>query len=222
MSVSSPPTRSGRASRWTTSSRSPSPEDAARIQALLERPVPRFWAAVVADARITARYRGEHARFRSSFEALGQVVRLAWVTDSFLAQVCYRAKVSCRARRIPVLPAVLHRLSIVLGQVSIGDKAVISPGVYLPHGQVVVDGLTFVGAGVVLRPFVTLGLRDGFIFGPNIGDRTCIGTGAKVFGPCRIGSDVQIGANAVVTGDLPDGVTAVGVPARVTATRASD
>lgn len=215
MSARNPFARPRAGSRWTVSGRSPSPEDAARIAAMRDAATPAFWPAVVADARVTARYRGEHADFRSRLDALGQVVRLCWVTDAFLAQVCYRAKVACRLRGIPVAPAVLHRLAIGLGQVSIGDQAVIRPGVYLPHGQVVIDGLTYVGSGAVIRPFVTLGLRDGFIFGPSIGDRTRIGTGAKVFGPCQVGADVQIGANAVVTGDVPDGATAVGVPAHV-------
>ena len=48
-----------------------------------------------------------------------------------------------------------------------------------------------------------------------MGDNVFIGAGAKVLGPVLIGSDVKIGANAVVTRDLPDGATAVGVPARV-------
>jgi len=48
-----------------------------------------------------------------------------------------------------------------------------------------------------------------------LGDNVFIGAGAKIIGPVRVGSDVKIGANAVVTRDLPDGATAVGVPARV-------
>ena len=42
-----------------------------------------------------------------------------------------------------------------------------------------------------------------------------IGAGAKIIGAVRIGSNVKIGANAVVTKDIPDGATAVGIPARV-------
>jgi len=39
--------------------------------------------------------------------------------------------------------------------------------------------------------------------------------GAKIFGPITIGNDVAIGANAVVTKDLPDNAVAVGIPARI-------
>jgi serine O-acetyltransferase len=79
----------------------------------------------------------------------------------------------------------------------------------------VVDGLTTVGPDVVLRPFVTIGLRDGDPVGPTLGARVRVGTGAKVFGPVKVGDDVRIGANAVVLRDLPAGSVAVGVPAQV-------
>jgi acetyltransferase-like isoleucine patch superfamily enzyme len=51
--------------------------------------------------------------------------------------------------------------------------------------------------------------------GITLGDNVWLGTGAKVLDGVRIGSHVIVGANAVVTGDLPDGAVAVGVPARV-------
>ena len=49
----------------------------------------------------------------------------------------------------------------------------------------------------------------------QVGARSWIGIGACVIQQVRIGSDVTVGAGAVVVRDLPDGVTAVGVPARV-------
>ncbi len=51
--------------------------------------------------------------------------------------------------------------------------------------------------------------------GIALGDNVWLGTGAKVLDGVRIGSDVVVGANAVVTSDLPDGAVAAGVPARV-------
>ncbi|HSD30238.1 MAG TPA: hypothetical protein VLL75_23255, partial [Vicinamibacteria bacterium] len=48
-----------------------------------------------------------------------------------------------------------------------------------------------------------------------LGDNVWLGTGAKVLDGVRIGSDVVVGANAVVNTDLPDGAIAAGVPARV-------
>ncbi|MBX3287287.1 MAG: hypothetical protein R2746_08350 [Acidimicrobiales bacterium] len=214
MGASSTANRTRSRSRWATSARSAPAVDEERLRSAIEASQPRFGAAVVADAEITARYRGEHHEFRSRLDAAVQVVRLAWVTEAFFAQVCYRAKVACRARRIPVLPALLHHLSVVTGQVAIGDRAVLDAGIYLPHGQVVIDGLTHLESGVVVRPFVTIGLVDGQPIGPHLGARTKVGTGAKVFGPVVVGADVQIGANAVVNADVAEGATVVGAPAR--------
>ena len=177
---------------------------------------------MLGDTRVTARYRSERHEFRTPWEAMAQAIRLAVVTDAFLAQVCYRAEVACRVRRIPVLPLLLHKVSVVTGQISIGPKVIVEPGVYLPHGQVVIDGITCVRSGVVIRPFVTMGLVDGNPYGPNVGARSRIGTGAKVVGPVRLGPDVQVGANAVVVADVPAGTTVVGVPARPRPGRAPD
>jgi acetyltransferase-like isoleucine patch superfamily enzyme len=51
--------------------------------------------------------------------------------------------------------------------------------------------------------------------GIALGENVWLGTGAKVLDGVRIGRDVVVGANAVVAEDLPDGVVAVGIPARV-------
>jgi serine O-acetyltransferase len=99
-------------------------------------------------------------------------------------------------------------------QVSIGDHVVVQPGIYLIHGQVVLDGLVEIGSGVTIAPWVTIGLRAGEVHGPTIEHGAQIGTGAKVIGPVRIGADARIGANAVVTDDVPAGATAVGAPAK--------
>lgn len=49
----------------------------------------------------------------------------------------------------------------------------------------------------------------------TVGDNVYFGIGVKVIGPVHIGNNVTIGANAVVTKDIPDGATVVGVPARI-------
>jgi serine O-acetyltransferase len=181
---------------------------------------PRFVEAVLADTRVTAAQRGDRHSFRSQLDTWIQAVRLAIVSDAFLAQVCYRAKAACQARRLPVLPRLFHRLAMVTGQICIGDPVVVQPGVYIPHGQVVVDGVVEIGTGVVLFPFVTVGLQAGEMKGPTIGDRAVIGSGAKVIGPVRVGEKACVGANAVVVNDVPDHTTVVGIPARPT--RAGD
>ena len=92
---------------------------------------------------------------------------------------------------------------------------VIHPGVYVPHGQVVIDGITEIGTGAVLSPFISIGLVADVFQGPIIGRRARIGTGARVLGPIDIGEGAVVGANAVVVRDVPAGATVVGVPARV-------
>src|SRR5690606_2453717 len=151
---------------------------------------------------ITAANRGERSRFRSRAEAAFHVLRLALVTDAFLALCCYRAKAACQRRGIPLLPRLLHRLAIVTGQVSIGDPVVVEPGVYLPHGQVVVDGIATIGSGAWIGPFVTIGLVTGEMVGPTIGRRVRIGAGATIVGPVTVGRRAVIGAGSVVVSDV--------------------
>jgi serine O-acetyltransferase len=50
---------------------------------------------------------------------------------------------------------------------------------------------------------------------PSLGKRVNVGAGAKLFGNIVIGDDVNVGANAVVLSDVPDGATVVGIPAKV-------
>ena len=175
---------------------------------------PHLREALAADARVTARYRGERHEFRGGVDLAVQIVRLAWVSDAFLAQALYRVKARLQALGVPVLPRLAHRLAMALAQVSIGDPVVVQPGVYIVHGQVVADGLVEIESGVVLFPWVTIGLRAGDVQGAVIERDVSVGTGAKVIGPVRIGAGARIGANAVVVDDVAPGVTVVGAPAR--------
>jgi serine O-acetyltransferase len=172
--------------------------------------------AVLEDARVTCAHRGERFEFRSRTDAVLQALRLAWSSDAFIAQALYRVKARLQALGVPILPRLMHRLAMAIAQVSIGDATVVAPGMYLLHGQVVVDGFTRIETGAVIGPFVTIGLRAGDIKGPTIESNVSIGTGAKLIGPIHIGTGATIGANAVVVDDVPPGATAVGAPARPT------
>jgi serine O-acetyltransferase len=182
------------------------------LQKVLDRHPP-FVEAVLADARLSATQRMERRDVRPGLDTWLQVLRLLWVSDAFAAQVCYRAKAALRAKGVPVLPMVFHRLAMVLAQVSIGDPVLIHPGFYLPHGQVVIDGVVEIHPGVTIRPWVTIGLKEGDITGPTLKGGARIGTGAKLIGPITIGTKAVVGANAVVVKDVPDGATVAGVPA---------
>ena len=170
--------------------------------------------ALVADARVTARYRGERHEFRGTIDAVAQMIRLAIVSDAYLGQALYRCKASLQARGVPLLPRLAHRLAMIVAQISIGDPVIVAPGVYIIHGHVVADGLVEIGAGATIAPFVTIGLRAGDVRGATIGADVSIGTGAKLIGPVHVGAGATIGANAVVVDDVPAGATVVGAPAR--------
>jgi serine O-acetyltransferase len=183
---------------------------------------PRLREALLADARVTAAHRGERNQFRSRADAALQVLRLMWVSDAFLAQALYRLKARLQAIGVPILPRVAHRLALATAQVSIGDPVVIHPGIYLVHGQVVIDGIVEISPGAVIGPFVTVGLRAGDVVGPTIESGVTIGTGAKVLGRVTVGAGAQIGANAVVLEDVPAATTVVGIPAKAVAKRAPE
>lgn len=184
------------------------------LKALHERS-PGFREALRADTRVTLAFRGERSDLRSRWDFLAQTGRLMWQSDAFLGHVLYRSKVAMLKRGIPVLPRVAHGLAMMSSQICIGDPVVVAPGVYIPHGQVVVDGITEIGPNVILAPWVTVGLRAGNFQGPVLESGVHVGTGAKIIGPVRVGEGTRVGANAVVVDDVPGGSTVVGVPGRV-------
>ena len=140
--------------------------------------------ALVADARITARLPRRAARVplarrrRGADAAPGMGQRRVPRRRRSIA-----SRRALQARGVPLLPRLAHRLAMAVAQVSIGDPVVVRPGVYLVHGQVVIDGLVEIHAGVTIAPFVTIGLRAGDVRGATIERDVSIGTGAKVIGP---------------------------------------
>jgi serine O-acetyltransferase len=94
----------------------------------------------------------------------------------------------------------------------------IGKGLFLPHAHgIVLHPEVKLGDYCTISQDVTIGLggrgeKQGV---PKIGSRVYIAPGAKIFGKIEIGNDVAIGANAVVTKDLPDKAVAVGIPAKV-------
>jgi serine O-acetyltransferase len=180
----------------------------------LQKQHPKFFRAVAADARVTLAYRAEEFEINRLRMAI-QIIRLSWASDAFLAQVLYRAKARLQYFRIPIIPTVLHRLAMMHSQVCIGTPVVVEPGIYIAHGQVVIDGFTNIGTGVVIFPWVTVGLKAGNFQGPTVDRNVHIGTGAKVVGPVIVGEGSVIGANAVVVRDVGTFQTVVGIPAEI-------
>jgi serine O-acetyltransferase len=95
----------------------------------------------------------------------------------------------------------------------IGRGAEFGPRFVLIHSNgIVINGSVRGGRDIKLEHQVTIGAERGD--SPVLGDDLFIGAGAKIIGAVKIGSGVRVGANAVIVKDVPDNVTAVGVPAR--------
>ena len=81
---------------------------------------------------------------------------------------------------------------------------------------VVIGETCEIGDNVLIYQGVTLGGtgKDTGKRHPTIGNNVLIGSGAKVLGPITVGDNVKIGSGSVVLKDVPDNVTAVGIPAK--------
>lgn len=79
-----------------------------------------------------------------------------------------------------------------------------------PYG-IVIHSQAVLGDGAVILHQVTIGARNVDDRAPVIEDNVFIGAGAKVLGGIRVGRHAIIGANAVVTRDVPPGSTVIGI-----------
>jgi serine O-acetyltransferase len=110
----------------------------------------------------------------------------------------------------------LKRLMELLTTIEISEYAEIGGGFFIPHlGNIVVGHHSTIGRYASMHQGVTLGGEGSGGSFPIVGDRVYFGAGAKIIGAVKIGNDVVIGANAVVTHDAPDNAVIVGIPARV-------
>jgi len=158
-------------------------------------------------------------------------LRLALESPGFYAAALYRVRrhVHTRLPRPISLAVKLHlepfaRIASWALGAAISPSAQIGPGLYIGHwGGIRVGPTAVLGADCNLSPGVIIGfgMRNGIRGEPKIGDRVYIAPGAKVFGPITIGSDVAVGANAVVCRDVPSHVSVGGVPARVISRKGS-
>jgi serine O-acetyltransferase len=123
------------------------------------------------------------------------------------------------------LARLVNHISRMLTAIDIHPGARIGANFFIDHGFVVIGETAEIGDNVTIYQNVTLGgtnPADG-VAGkrhPTIRDDAIIGSGAQVLGPIVVGEGARIGANAVVTRDVPEGATMIGIPARPTLTDA--
>lgn len=102
--------------------------------------------------------------------------------------------------------------------IKVSYKCKVGPGFYIGHfGGIFVNYEAVIGRNCNISQGVTIGqVNRGKRKGcPIIGDNVYIGSGAKLIGKVRIGNNVAIGANCVVTRDVPDNSVVVGIPCRI-------
>lgn len=155
-------------------------------------------------------------------EALPQLLSVGVTAIHVAVGSCpARAAITQRLLAEGFTPAtVVHPRSIIAGDVNVGTGAFVAAGVVVNSGATVgghvilntscsVDHDCVIGDGVHLAPGVRIGGLT------SVGAGTFIGIGATVLNCRRIGEHTIVGGGAVVVNDLPAGVVAYGVPAKV-------
>lgn len=115
----------------------------------------------------------------------------------------------------------VNHFSRFLTAIDIHPGAIIGRNFFIDHGFTVIGESAEVGDDVTIYQNVTLGGTNPTSGEPGkrhptIGDGVIIGSGAQILGPITVGARARIGANAVVTRDVPEGATMIGIPARPT------
>lgn len=126
---------------------------------------------------------------------------------------------------LKIICAVWQKLIEIITGSELPNRTEIGKGLYIPHANgIFIHCDVKIGDYCNLHQQVAIGVagrgeKQGC---PTLGDRVFIGPGAKIFGAISIGNDVAIGANAVVTKDLPDRAVSVGVPGEIISDKGSE
>ena len=126
--------------------------------------------------------------------------------------------------KLDLIARIISQFSRFLTGIEIHPKAKIGENLFIDHGMGVVIGETSeIGNNVTIYHMVTLGGISPSINSddqrnskrhPTLMDNVVVGSGAQVLGPVTVGKNAKIGANAVVTKDVPENAVMVGIPAK--------
>ena len=123
--------------------------------------------------------------------------------------------------RLYFLARLINHISRATTAIDIHPGARIGHHFFIDHGFVTIGETAEIGNNVTIYPCATLGGTNpaNGIAGkrhPTLCDNVIVGSGAQILGPITVGERARIGANAVVTEDVPEGATMVGLKARST------
>lgn len=123
--------------------------------------------------------------------------------------------------RMFFLARLVNHLSRFLTAIDIHPGATIGQHLFIDHGFTVIGETAHIGNNVTIYQCVTLGGTNpaNGVPGkrhPTLLDNVIVGAGAQILGPITVGQRARVGANAVVTEDVPEGATMVGLKARST------
>ncbi len=167
-----------------------------------------------ADLRRAARYQSTYQTAdptpREIARAVVEKIEVWAIVEYRLRQAAERS--ALRSVWKPVTWLTRHLVELGTG-ICLPTSARIGPGFAINHhGPIIVHGGFRAGENFTLSHQTTVGaLHEGV---PTAGDCVFIGPGARVLGAIQLGDRAMIGANAVVTSDVPADHVAVGVPAR--------
>ena len=126
--------------------------------------------------------------------------------------------------KFDLIARIISQLSRFLTGIEIHPKAKIGKNLFIDHGMGVVIGETSeIGENVTIYHMVTLGGIAPSINSdsqreikrhPTLMNNAVVGSGAQILGPVIIGKNAKVGANAVVTKNVPDNAVMIGIPAR--------
>ena len=126
--------------------------------------------------------------------------------------------------KFDLIARMISQFSRFLTGIEIHPKAKIGKNLFIDHGMGVVIGETSeIGDNVTIYHGVTLGGISPSIDSdkqrnvkrhPTLKNNVVVGSGAQILGPITVGENAKVGANAVVTKDVPDNAVMVGIPAK--------